>query len=386
MNQTGTQRRGLPPYDWRNQVNCECFTGCFQPESRFEDEETVCAGDPARSESQLSFGGVNIRLQLKTIALLIRCSVPSRISSLAPPPTRLNLKRKATTWEAEPDPPKKLRPSDQKHLDTFFARYPLFQYDRAAPAPAQFSAMCSVYFPRPKTESVLKMRAERSIPPDPRRAAAYAEFRKAMALAFGDTGGIAGIVLPPLDLKQEATVWKDEPHPAKKSKIQNHLEKFFADYPRFRYDPALPVSAQYNAMCRLYFPGRGPIKTERGANADPQRTAAYAKFRKAMVLTFNDIYGTDVNDLGNWQSLCRLLELDPIPQTLWACRTAVGSVHVNLVDLVDAGESGDGASIRKFESEEDLGFYTRATRKYFPREDADLEQGGLLKFLLRHVR
>jgi hypothetical protein len=110
----------------------------------------------------------------------------------------------------------------------------------------------------------------------------------------------------------------------KKPKPQSHLELFFAGYPRFRYDPTAPVSAQYDALCRLY--GFFRPKVERGtmkSERDTAREVAYAGFQRAMARTFAEIFGTDVNDLGNWQSLCRVLEVDPIPQTLWACR-AVG--------------------------------------------------------------
>ncbi|KAJ7096980.1 hypothetical protein C8R43DRAFT_261975 [Mycena crocata] len=60
-------------------------------------------------------------------------------------------------------------------------------------------------------------------------------------------------VKPNPTLKRKS-IWQDEPPVAKKAKPQTHLEKFFAGYPRFYYDPTAPVSAQYNAMCRMYFP------------------------------------------------------------------------------------------------------------------------------------
>ncbi|KAJ7096979.1 hypothetical protein C8R43DRAFT_907727 [Mycena crocata] len=105
-------------------------------------------------------------------------------------------------------------------------------------------------------------------------------------------------------------------------------------------------------------------------------------YQRAMTLTFADIYGQEVNDLGNWQSLCRVLDLDPIPQTLWECQTVVRDVHVNLVDLVDS--HGTGVPIHKFDSREELAEYSRDTRKFFPQGQA--EEGGLLKFLLRWLR
>lgn len=52
-----------------------------------------------------------------------------------------------------------------------------------------------------------------------------------------------------------------------------------------------------------------------------------------------------------------------------------------MVDLVDNKSTGE--PIMHFESEEELSWYTRDTKKYFPRDNA--YAGGLLKFLLRHI-
>ncbi|KAJ7679434.1 hypothetical protein DFH06DRAFT_511301 [Mycena polygramma] len=186
----------------------------------------------------------------------------------------------------------------------------------------------------------------------------------------------------PPSLKRKAD-WSHKPRPVKKLKKQTHLEAFFANYPRFHYDPTAPVSAQYDAMCRMYFSRpkyeHGTVKSERESKA--AREAAYAGYQLAMARTFAEIFGEDVNDLGNWQSLCRVLEIDPVPQNLYACRAAVREIHVNLVDLVDWG--GTGAPITKFDSLQELAEYTHLTRKFFPQDRA--EEGGLLKYLLRHV-
>ncbi|KAJ7737824.1 hypothetical protein DFH07DRAFT_93532 [Mycena maculata] len=187
-------------------------------------------------------------------------------------------------------------------------------------------------------------------------------------------------------LKRKAP-WKDEKHPAKKPKSepkpQTHLEKFFARYPRFTYDPTAPVSAQYDALCRVY--GFFRPKTEQGYTGmvkpeDRERKAAYAGFQQAMAATFGDVYGTDVNDLGNWQSLCQVLEIHPVPQRLRECREAVRATHVNLVDLVDWAEVRLPFEI--FDTEDELAEYTRMNRKFFPQGRAE---GTLLKFLLRHI-
>lgn len=43
-----------------------------------------------------------------------------------------------------------------------------------------------------------------------------------------------------------------------------------------------------------------------------------------MVLQFNDIYGTDEEDLRSWQGLCRVLNIEPVPEELQECRKVSG--------------------------------------------------------------
>ncbi|KAJ7232335.1 hypothetical protein B0H12DRAFT_1029044, partial [Mycena haematopus] len=152
------------------------------------------------------------------------------------------------------------------------------------------------------------------------------------------------------------------------------LEAFFAGYPRFKYDPILPVSAQYRALCHLYGFRRGV----------PGADAAYAGYQIAMTKAFESFYGTDVDDLGALQSLCRVLELGPIPETVWACQSALRTVFVNIVDLVDWAKSASGTKRppEKFNSLAKLAEYTRCYERFFPQSKA---KGTLLQFLLRQI-
>ncbi|KAJ7232324.1 hypothetical protein B0H12DRAFT_1029036, partial [Mycena haematopus] len=152
------------------------------------------------------------------------------------------------------------------------------------------------------------------------------------------------------------------------------LESFFAGYPLFQYNPTMPVSAQYRALCHLYGFRRG----------DPDADAAYAGYQIAMTKAFESFFGTDVNDLGTLQSLCRVLELDPIPDTVWGCQSALRAVYVNIVDLIDWANSASETKRppRKFDSLEELASYTRWTEHFFPQSRAE---GRLLEFLLKHV-
>jgi hypothetical protein len=47
---------------------------------------------------------------------------------------------------------------------------------------------------------------------------------------------------------------------------------------------------------------------------------AQRNFKSAMVQQFNDLYGTDQNDLEAWRRLCRVLNIDPVPNGMKECR------------------------------------------------------------------
>ncbi|KAI0751376.1 hypothetical protein C8Q80DRAFT_1097917 [Daedaleopsis nitida] len=112
----------------------------------------------------------------------------------------------------------------------------------------------------------------------------------------------------------------------------------------------------------------------------PEREQARYRLQDAMVLQFNNMYGTSVNDLKAWQGLCRALEIDPVPDKLKKCQKLVMGVHVNICDLIQAPTLGKPTI---FETEGDLAEYTRGTGKIFPRDN--FHAGSLLRFLLRHI-
>lgn len=93
------------------------------------------------------------------------------------------------------------------------------------------------------------------------------------------------------------------------------LERFFAkySYSGFEYDPEEPVIDGFNRLCGVL--GLDPND---GNSAGVQ--AVRKKLRKAMVLQFNSIYGTDVESVTSWQCLCRVLGISPVPTTLDECK------------------------------------------------------------------
>jgi len=114
---------------------------------------------------------------------------------------------------------------------------------------------------------------------------------------------------------------------------------------------------------------------------DFEKQEARGLLKDALTQQFNSIYGTDVDSIQSWQTLCQVLRIVPMPEGLHACREAVRATHVNIVDLVENRNSG--RRVRIFSSEEALSEYTIANGKFFPKENA--YAGGLLRFLLRQI-
>ncbi|KAH9066265.1 hypothetical protein EDB87DRAFT_1554509, partial [Lactarius vividus] len=147
------------------------------------------------------------------------------------------------------------------------------------------------------------------------------------------------------------------------------LEGFFSQYPEFLFQPSSSPVAEFNRLCKTYCWKRD----------DPRREAAREEFHSAMKKEFDSLYGSDEKDIKNWQKLCFVLRIDPVPDTLWKCRAEVLKKHVNLVDLVH----GSKEEVQIFKTEEELSEYTKKTGKYFPKESA--VDGGVLRALRRHI-
>ncbi|KAM5535655.1 hypothetical protein V8D89_010642, partial [Ganoderma adspersum] len=153
----------------------------------------------------------------------------------------------------------------------------------------------------------------------------------------------------------------------------NHIAAFFDMYPTYPYDPAASFVDEFNKLNAFFGWPKFPAECD-------ERDLARNRMRDAMVKQFNNVYGTDVDDLVAWQNLCRALEVDPIPSKMRKCRTAVMSTHVNICDLVDAPLLGKP---KLFPTEGELAEYSRSTGKIFPR--SNIHAGSLLRFLLRHI-
>ncbi|CAG1972963.1 unnamed protein product, partial [Fusarium graminearum] len=156
----------------------------------------------------------------------------------------------------------------------------------------------------------------------------------------------------------------------------DHIDRFFVKYPNFNYDSLKPIWIEFNDMCDFF----------EWDNEDKEMKIAKGGFKEAIVKQFNDIYGTDLDNLDSWQKLCYMLNIKPVPTNLAECREVglmasssllnysrnVRRIHVNLADLVETEHTGLPVEA-----------YTANTGKFFPKKSA--YEGGLLRFLLRRI-
>jgi hypothetical protein len=91
---------------------------------------------------------------------------------------------------------------------------------------------------------------------------------------------------------------------------QSNIQAFFSQYSTFKYDSSQPVMSEFYRMCDTT--NLTPFKSS--------KEQAREEIRDALTKDFNALYGTDVNDLGAWQSLCRVLQFDTIPEDLNKCK------------------------------------------------------------------
>ncbi|KAH6868881.1 hypothetical protein BKA70DRAFT_1359027 [Coprinopsis sp. MPI-PUGE-AT-0042] len=158
--------------------------------------------------------------------------------------------------------------------------------------------------------------------------------------------------------------------------VEGPVNDFFAAYAEFsfQYDPRQAAHDEFHRLCEI-MKVAGPT--------DFDRESSMKAFSRALVAQFNFRFGTNVDNLANWQSICVTLGIEPVPQELKQAKEAVCNKHINLVDLTTSFEGI--RSVTEFPSEKALSQYTLGSRpkKIFPREA--VEDDTILWFLLRKI-
>ena len=92
------------------------------------------------------------------------------------------------------------------------------------------------------------------------------------------------------------------------------LSAFFNQYESvFEYNKAAPSYDEFRRLCKSL--GWPTYKQQRN---HLERKGAWQKFRVAMVEAFNSTFGYDEYDSQNWERLCLLFGVDPVPESLQA--------------------------------------------------------------------
>ncbi|CAG7950532.1 unnamed protein product [Penicillium salamii] len=87
------------------------------------------------------------------------------------------------------------------------------------------------------------------------------------------------------------------------------LNRFFQSFNGFVYDPTLPPTESYSSLQRFYGWRRGEEESDR----------AWQQFQEALNQEFRLWFGAE-DDLAAWHSLCRAVEIEPLPRTCHDCK------------------------------------------------------------------
>ncbi|TVY12902.1 hypothetical protein LARI1_G009146, partial [Lachnellula arida] len=158
------------------------------------------------------------------------------------------------------------------------------------------------------------------------------------------------------------------------SPTETPLDVFFRSFPAFDYDPSLPPATSYTNLQRQERWRRGSAASVDGWN----------RYQDALQSELHLWYGAE-NDLTAWHALCRAIGVDPLPKTCEQCEEAARRTHVNIVDLIEWGRSGNKEKAQTFRDVAELRAYTKETGKIF-RNTFDQEDGNVvLRHLLRKI-
>lgn len=158
-------------------------------------------------------------------------------------------------------------------------------------------------------------------------------------------------------------------------RLRKHLKLFFAQYPKFKYDPTKPYMGEFQRMKEQF----------KWSDESKAFKEARRKLYDASVLQFNSNFdGKNKKKLKKWERLfskINLLNPSPTPTTVAEFKKRVESVHANICDVLDSDVTKVKA--KDFGSEVSLSRYTIRTDKKFPRKH--ILAGDILRHLLRHI-
>ena len=155
----------------------------------------------------------------------------------------------------------------------------------------------------------------------------------------------------------------------------NPIQQFFARYRSFNYRPSADWRqlGPFNALAKHY------------KWSDERRKKEFRRLKSAWTQAVESEFSG--SSLSHYQSLCRDLDIKPIPDTLCECKAALKGVFVNIVDLMqyrtDRQKRRFTGKPQKFQTLKRLKEYSLEKGKYYRKEDAKAEMlRELLKVLI----
>jgi len=154
------------------------------------------------------------------------------------------------------------------------------------------------------------------------------------------------------------------------------IAQYFARFPSFNYRP----SSDWRQL--------GPFNAlaKRLKWTDEHRKKEFKKFKRTWTTVVESEFSG--SSLPHYQSVCRDLDISPIPDNVTECKAQLKEVFVNIVDLMqyrtDRRHQGRVArKPRKFNSLEQLRKYSEQEGKYYSKQEAKAEMlRELLKVLI----
>ena len=153
------------------------------------------------------------------------------------------------------------------------------------------------------------------------------------------------------------------------------IAQYFARFPSFNYRPSLDWRqlGPFDALAKR-------LKWE-----DEDKKKEFKKFKRTWTTVVESEFSG--SSLPHYQSVCRDLDISPIPDNVTECKAQLKEVFVNIVDLMQYRtdrQKGRGASKpRKFQSLAQLRKYSEQSEKYYPKKEAKAEMlRELLKVLI----
>ena len=103
------------------------------------------------------------------------------------------------------------------------------------------------------------------------------------------------------------------------------LDAFFLSFPGYQYDPSIPPAESFHFL-RRGLKGWNDWDRSFPATWKEYEKVVYTRYQAALTKEFNLWFGTE-DDIRSWHSLCRAIEISPLPTTHKECQEVSSPSH-----------------------------------------------------------